>query len=148
MKKLLLSPEDEDLRQRARYRPERADKRGSCTIAEAWSVGNEELSRTVARRMGLDLTKFIDHKDGNRNNNRRDNLRSCDNRLNQGNARIRADNTSGFKGVGFYKPTGKWRARIRDHGVRRSLGYFDTKEEAADAYAAAAKEIFGEFARL
>jgi hypothetical protein len=50
-------------------------------------------------------------------------------------------NTSGRKGVNLYR-NGKWRATIG----QRHLGYFDTAQEAADAYDRAAVEHFGEFA--
>lgn len=41
-----------------------------------------------------------------------------------------------------------WCAHIRDHGKARHLGTFRTAEEAHAAYVAAAKEVFGEFARV
>jgi hypothetical protein len=42
---------------------------------------------------------------------------------------------------------GKFAARIRVDGVERHLGTFATAEEASAAYAAAAREAWGEFAR-
>lgn len=48
--------------------------------------------------------------------------------------RMRVDNSSGFKGVGFHSRTGKWHARILINGVRRWLGFFDTPEAASVAY--------------
>ena len=64
------------------------------------------------------------------------------------NAKRRADNTSGFKGVGFSKEKKKWRARIRSKGKVLYLGWFDSKEDAYAAYCAAAKEHHREFARV
>lgn len=145
---LRLSKEDEDLRQKAKQYLKREDCRGGYDRPGGWRYAGEELGRVIAKRMGLDLSGFIDHKDTDRDNNTRENLRSATNRENQGNSRIRRDNTSGFKGVGFHKTKGKWRARIRDHGKRRCLGYFDSPEEAADAYSEAHRKIFGEFFRI
>ena len=38
--------------------------------------------------------------------------------------------------------------RIQVHGKRKSLGYFNIEEEAARIYNQAAKQYFGEFAKL
>ncbi len=46
---------------------------------------------------------------------------------------VGSNNTSGFVGVSFNKKTRKWKAQHR----RRYLGLFNTREEAAAAYAAA-----------
>jgi len=46
-------------------------------------------------------------------------------------------NSSGYKGVRWNSSNQKYQARIRVNGVNRSLGYFDTAEEAAQAYARA-----------
>lgn len=51
---------------------------------------------------------------------------------------------SGVKGVS--PKSGKYVARITLDGKTSHLGYFDTKEMAAAAYAVAASEKFGEFA--
>jgi hypothetical protein len=48
-----------------------------------------------------------------------------------------------FKGIDFYSPGGKWRARL----AGRHLGYFPTAESAAHCYAVAARERYGVFAR-
>lgn len=60
-----------------------------------------------------------------------------------------SNNTSGFIGVSWFKPHGRWMARITFRGVQRFLGYYDTAEDAARARDAAAIELHGiEFARL
>ena len=92
----------------------------------------------------------IDHIDGDRMNNRLSNLRLASRQQNNGNARLSKANTSGFKGVTRYnaKPRTKpWIAQITVNGKRKGLGYFATPEEAHEAYAAAAVQAFGEYAR-
>lgn len=97
--------------------------------------------------------QLVDHRDGNGLNNRRSNLRICDVVKNGGNRRIIAsNNTSGFKGVSFHKPTGKWVAYIGKKIGGKSkmvrIGGFDTPILAAVAYNDAASEYFGPFAKL
>jgi hypothetical protein len=89
-----------------------------------------------------------DHINHNTIDNRRENLRACSHTQNQGNSKIRIDNTSGFKGVSFSKLSKKWCSTIRYGKFRKNLGLYDRPEDAAIAYDRAAKEYFGEFARL
>lgn len=98
---------------------------------------------------GFDPESHVDHIDCNRRNNRPDNLRPATDQQNVGNvARMFAHNTSGFRGVSRNSRTGKWHAQIKQHGVQKYLGRFDTPEEAAEVYAKAAKAHFKEFARI
>jgi len=91
---------------------------------------------------------IVDHKNGNALDNRRSNLRLATKAENAMNSRLRSDNTSGYRGVTYdaRRKSRPWRAFIRDGG-QRWLGYYETAEEAARAYDAAAKVSFGEFAR-
>lgn len=90
----------------------------------------------------------IDHINLDKSDNRIDNLREATQWQNEGNVSIRRDNTSGIKGVSWYKRDRKWRANIQINGKQKNLGFFDNIESAAFAYADAALERFGEFARL
>ena len=89
----------------------------------------------------------IDHIDGCRTNNAWHNLRLATRSQNHCNRGPQANGTSGFKGVCFFKPRQKWRARLNVGYVEHHLGYFDTPEEAHAAYLAAAERLHGEFAR-
>ncbi len=92
--------------------------------------------------------KQTDHRDGNGLNNQKYNLRICSNAENARNAVKQANNTSGYKGVTWNKPSKKWMAQIESGGKDYNLGRFIDKTEAAKAYDAKAKELFGEFAWL
>ena len=89
-----------------------------------------------------------DHKDTNRTNNKWENLREATRSQNMMNGTKRKDNNSGFKGVGFHKLTGLWRARINLDKEEIYLGSFSTPELAHDAYTKAANEKFNIFARV
>jgi hypothetical protein len=85
----------------------------------------------------------VDHINGNRLDNRKENLRVCTHAQNLMN---RASKRK-FKGVRL-REGGRWQAAIRVGGVRHCLGGFETAEEAARAYDDAAVRLHGEFARL
>ena len=89
-----------------------------------------------------------DHIDGNSLNNQDDNLRPDPERRNAQNYKTPYTNTSGYKGVTWYKSLNKWCARITFKNKTYHLGYFDILEDAARAYNIKALEFHGEFARL
>lgn len=92
--------------------------------------------------------EIIDHINGNGLDNRIDNLRICTKSQNNWNRKITGKNTSGYKGVSF-SPNGrkkKWAAKISFNNKHKTVGYFNTKEEAAIAWNSAAKKYHGKFA--
>lgn len=96
--------------------------------------------------IGADPDKQVDHIDGDGLNNRRSNLRQCTGAENTRNRRMKSGVTNPYKGICFKH--GRWTSEISIEGRQRHLGRFDTPEEAHAAYAAAARELHGEFARL
>lgn len=64
------------------------------------------------------------------------------------NTRSHKGSSSKYKGVHFEKFTGRWRACIRMGDQNLKLGRFRSEEDAARAYDAKAKEMWGEYARL
>jgi len=63
-------------------------------------------------------------------------------------ARQVAQSRSGYHGVRWHQASGLWHAGIYHNGKRISLKYHKTKEEAARAYDAKAREVFGPAAIL
>jgi hypothetical protein len=88
----------------------------------------------------------VDHRDGNKANNRFRNLRLATRSLNQANARRSKRNKTGAKGVCLGK-SGKYVAQIRKDAKTMYLGTFPSIAEAQEAYRRAAIELFGDFAR-
>lgn len=98
--------------------------------------------------MNPDKKLQVDHKNHNRLDNRRQNLRVCTEEQNKFNMSDRKDNTSGFRGVTWNKEKHKWTAQIGFKGTTKNLGHHLDKIEAAKAYNTVAQQLFGDFARL
>ena len=113
------------------------------------SAGNQKL---LMHRVILGLRPGdgiqSDHRDGNGLNNQRENLRTCTNAENGRNRVASAGLTSAYLGVSLDR--NKWRAQSKlprsKGGLKVSLGWFDSEEDAARAYDRFAIEHFGEFA--
>lgn len=94
--------------------------------------------------------EMVDHVDGDRLNNSRENLRLCSGRQNNAN-RLKLPNAklSRFKGVTVSgKKRHPWKAQVKlPNGQNKNLGHFDTEERAAIAYDEASRRLFGDFAR-
>lgn len=91
-------------------------------------------------------TDGIDHRDLDGENNRWRNLRPATKFQNGANRGPNSNNKTGFKGVSVR--AGRFRATIQVNGKWRSLGVFDSAQEASAAYRAAAIRLAGRFARV
>lgn len=88
----------------------------------------------------------IDHINCDKTDNRIANLREATNAQNHANRGAQRNNTSGIKGVYWFKPQKAWKAQIVVNGKSIHLGCFKTKDEAANARRAGEKLHQKEFA--
>jgi hypothetical protein len=114
------------------------------------SVGNSKKRTQITILMHRFIMKAqpkqqIDHVNRDRLDNRKCNLRFCNDSQNQANRGASKGNNSGYKGV--YHSRHHWKAEITCKKIRYFLGVFDNKVDAAKAYNEKAKELFGEFAK-
>jgi hypothetical protein len=89
--------------------------------------------------------QYVDHVNNDKLDNSVENLRWATNQENGRNATLSSKNTSGIKGVCWYKPYSKWCARIMINGKNKNIGYYTSIEEAKKARQEYANEIFGEY---
>lgn len=136
--------DDEDFEMMSKYKWYfSACKNKSFCYAKTYSLKDGKWISLFAHRLIMNAPKdmIVDHKNHNGLDNRKANLRVCTVRDNARNRLCVVNNKTGMKGVHrvFRKRTGmKYVSAI-------TLGTFDTPEEAQNAYARAAKIIFGEY---
>lgn len=94
---------------------------------------------------GVQPEHEIDHINGDRSDNRLDNLRAAKRKQNTYNTPVRKDSRTQVKGVHFRRDTGKYRAHCRVDGIVHWLGNFDKIEEAAEAVRKFREENHKEF---
>jgi hypothetical protein len=91
-------------------------------------------------------SKYIDHINGKRDDNRFVNLREAEPSENSCNAKTYSHNKSGVKGVSYHKKRKEYHATICKKGKKHFVGWFKSLDEARVAIQAARKNIHGEFA--
>ena len=91
---------------------------------------------------------YIDHINGNKIDNRIENLRLATNSQNQQNRPAPKNSSSGYRGVTWHKAAKKWMSRICCNGKRITIGLFETPEDAYKAYQREAKKLFTHIDRL
>lgn len=109
---------------------------------------NGKSKRLYLHSFVLPGSPEVDHRNRDGLNCQRSNLRPATHAQNRANQGKRKNCSSIFKGVGWRKDLGCWRAYIGKGYRYQHLGHFALEENAARAYDAAAKVSFGEFACL
>lgn len=122
------------------------------------STINGKTKYLYMHRLILGITDRLvltDHINRIKHDNRRENLRLCNdsqNNMNKYKQSTYKGNpcSSKYKGVDWRKKMNKWRVRIKDPVLKNqtNIGYYHSETEAALAYNAKAIELFGEFALL
>lgn len=112
-------------------------------------VPGEKSKRMLLHRFLLDAPPgtIVDHKNRNGLDNRRENLRFADHKLNAANG-SGWGGTSKYRGVFWNKQARRWTAQITLDQACERIGNFQSEEDAARAFDAAAVAAWGEFARI
>ncbi|QKW95336.1 AP2 domain-containing protein [Ralstonia phage RPZH6] len=106
---------------------------------------NVSMHRLILGLTGPSI--HADHKNGEKLDNRRDNLRACTISQNTQNRKRNAEKIVPLKGVTPQTSGKGYTARIQCGGRSRHLGTFETAELAHEFYCLAADMLHGEFAR-
>lgn len=92
------------------------------------------------------VPEILDHIDGNRTNNRIENLRPASVSENQYNRKMNRKTMSKIKGVTWRSDTKKWRAKITVDKQEITIGNYMTLEDAEAAITQARQRLHKEFA--
>lgn len=119
----------------------------TCMDSSGYLVGGLLGKNHFAHRVAWAIhhgewpTQTLDHVNRSRADNRMANLREASGALNGHNKKMK--NSSAYTGVNYYKPTGKWTARVSKDRKVYYLGTFDCPKEAALARDKMARELYG-----
>lgn len=109
------------------------DEAGSLQKDGYIIIGIDKKSYLAHRLAFLFMTgevpEYVDHINGDRSDNRWENLRPCSLSENNRNRKITNKNTSGVKGVSWHKASGKWQVQLSVKG-NNHFGLYSSLEEA------------------
>lgn len=108
--------------------------------------------RIVWKMVHGDEPHYLDHINGDRADNRIENLRPVTSSDNKSNETLRINSASGFVGVTWHIPTkptktSKWVAKIAKGGKETHIGYFTELKDAVLAYNAECLKAHGEYGK-
>lgn len=93
-------------------------------VCETMKTGALRFHKLVT---GTTAEIIIDHINRNKLDNRKQNLRIADKKVNSINRDLQSNNTTGHAGVHFNKKSGKWNARVKVKGKVIWLGHISNK---------------------
>lgn len=146
--------DDEDFNNVSKYVWRGGVRRNVCYARRHVQVNNKCKTIYLARFILniVDPTVQVDHINGDTLDNRRSNLRICDQTQNIRNRGLFKNNTTGYKGVVKNSKSNTYKAQLQycknGKHMLLYLGSFYSKEEAAEAYNKEAEKRHLEFARL
>lgn len=126
---------------------ERVKKRVWHKLDDDYFINNEKeyIQRFIMKGYHNLNNMIVDHKNHDKSDNRKENLRICSYVENARNREISSINTSGTTGVYWAKRQGKWKAFIVKNKKKVHLGYFINKDDAINAREKAENETYKEF---
>lgn len=92
------------------------------------------------------LPTQVDHINGDKDDNRIENLRAADNSKNMMNRKAMRSNTSGHKNVFWDKSAGKWAVKVGLNRKLHHVGRFNNIKDAVDAAHIAREKLHGKYA--
>jgi hypothetical protein len=119
-------------------------KRTWCISKQGYVVANINKKVVKMNRLLLNYPICVDHINGDKTDNRRENLRICTFEQNSHNQR-KPKNIVGFQGIDM-TANGKYRARISVKGKEVRLGNYSKLDDAINARLEAEKKYYGEYA--
>lgn len=94
------------------------------------------------------LPKEIDHKNGNRSDNRIENLREATHSQNGKNLSVRKNNNIGVNGIRWDKSRNKWYVSIGLNNKKKYLGRYFVLEDAINARKVAELQFYKQWSRI
>lgn len=128
--------------------PLRLDSDGYVVFTRVLSRNPYKFKSIRVHRMvkGFPEDRLVDHKYGDKLDNRRGSLRVVTISQNSKNQGVAKNNTSGYPGVHYLANQNSYQARIMNNGKRIFLGYFKDFCKAVQARQQAEIKYYGSFA--
>ena len=140
---IIIDKEDYDLVKEHQWHVEKA--RRNLQYGQTTIKGSVPAKTVRMHRMLIPEAIQIDHINHNGLDNRRCNLRACNNRENNCNKNFQMNPKSGHTGIRYNEKASSYYVRIMVHKKEISLGHYKTIEEALEARKQGEIKYFGNF---
>ncbi len=138
--------DDEDFEKVSKYKWHLTGALGRQYVVHSFTK-NHKKQINLHRFIMNEPDGLVDHRNHDRLNCQKSNLRVCSFKDNIRNSRrMSRIGKSKYKGLTFNPKVKRWRAKVYADGKRYELGYFDKEVDAAIAYNNAVIKLHGEFA--